>query len=277
MTQEFGGHDDDVLSGRNDPTGQGWEGLDDHDFAARLATGAGELLLGLRARPAGAGNLGEEGDLHSNEYLLRAIREHRSGDQILSEESEDDPVRLEARRVWIIDPLDGTREYTEAGRTDWAVHVALWEDDALAAGAVALPARGLLLRDDDPARPSGEASTAPRVVVSRTRPPAIALDIAAVLGGSIFPLGSAGAKTAAVVLGEAEAYVHAGGQYEWDSAAPVAVAVAAGLHASRIDGSPLVYNRSDPRLPDLLICRPELAEPIIETVMRRSAAGRADD
>jgi 3'(2'), 5'-bisphosphate nucleotidase len=166
-------------------------------------------------------------------------------------------------RVWIVDPLDGTREYGEVPRTDWAVHVALVVDGTPVAGAVALPARGLTLATDAaPALPPrGEGS--PRVVVSRSRPPAAATRIADALGGELVSLGSAGAKAMAVVLGEADVYPHSGGQYEWDSAAPVAVAAAAGLHVSRLDGSPLVYNRPDPYLPDLLVCRPELADRVI--------------
>ncbi|MBA3525259.1 MAG: 3'(2'),5'-bisphosphate nucleotidase CysQ, partial [Geodermatophilaceae bacterium] len=106
----------------------------------------------------------------------------------------------------------------------------------------------------------------PRLIVSRTRPPAVVDAIAARIGGVLVPMGSAGAKAMAVVRGEAEAYVHSGGQYEWDSAAPVAVALACGLHATRIDGSQLIYNNADPYLPDLLICRPELAAVILEVI-----------
>ncbi|HLT69782.1 MAG TPA: 3'(2'),5'-bisphosphate nucleotidase CysQ [Acidimicrobiales bacterium] len=241
---------------------------DDHTLAARLATQAGELLVGLRDRAARDGGptgraLGREGDRLAHELLVTALSEARPDDAVLSEEGAADPHRLEARRVWIVDPLDGTREYGEPPRTDWAVHVALVVDGEPVAGAVALPGRGLTLATDPPPGPPPPAPARPRVVVSRSRPPAEAARVAAALGGELVPLGSAGAKAMAVVLGEADVYVHSGGQYEWDSAAPVAVARAAGLHASRLDGSPLVYNRPDPWLPDLLVCRPELAEAVV--------------
>ncbi|QZY44920.1 3'(2'),5'-bisphosphate nucleotidase CysQ [Mycolicibacterium austroafricanum] len=246
---------------------------DDHALAARLATEAGELLLDVRSELAGAP--AEErkaaGDKQSHDFLVAALTAERPDDAVLSEEGVDDPVRLSARRVWIVDPLDGTREFSELGRTDWAVHVALWEHNGssgeLVAGAVALPAQGATLATPTvPAPPAGPS--APRVVVSRTRPPAVALAVREALGGTLVEMGSAGAKVASVVQGLADVYVHAGGQYEWDSAAPVAVARAAGLHTSRIDGSPLVYNRRDPLLPDLIVCRPELAEAVLAVTAR---------
>ena len=181
---------------------------------------------------------------------------------MLSEEGIDNPIRLTAERVWIVDPLDGTREFSELGRDDWAVHVALWQAGELVAGAVALPAQGVTLATPNVADPPA-APANPRIVVSRTRPPAIALAVRDALNGMLVEMGSAGAKVASVVQGLADVYVHAGGQYEWDSAAPVAVARAAGLHTSRIDGSPLEYNRPDPLLPDLIVCRPELAEAVL--------------
>jgi len=197
---------------------------------------------------------------------MAALAEHRPEDAVLSEEaSEEDranSVRLTAQRVWIVDPLDGTREFSELGRDDWAVHVALWESGELVAGAVALPAQGVTLATPDVAAPPTAPAT-PRIVVSRTRPPAVALTVRDALDGTLVEMGSAGAKVASVVQGLADVYVHAGGQYEWDSAAPVAVARAAGLYTSRIDGSPLLYNRADPLLPDLIVCRPELAEAVL--------------
>jgi 3'(2'), 5'-bisphosphate nucleotidase len=171
-------------------------------------------------------------------------------------------LRLSAQRVWIVDPLDGTREFSELGRDDWAVHVALWESGELVAGAVALPAQGVTLATPDVAAPPAAPAT-PRIVVSRTRPPAVALAVRDALDGILVEMGSAGAKVASVVQGLADVYVHAGGQYEWDSAAPVAVARAAGLHTSRIDGSPLVYNQTDVLLPDLIVCRAELADAVL--------------
>jgi 3'(2'), 5'-bisphosphate nucleotidase len=245
---------------------------EDHTLAARLATEAGRLLVDLRARagdqdpPLEGKALGAEGDRRAHELLMAGLAAARPDDAVLSEEGVADPARLTADRVWIVDPLDGTREYGEVPRTDWAVHVALVVGGDAVAGAVALPGRDLTLASDPapPAPPAWEGP--PRVVVSRSRPPAEAAAVAEALGGELVPLGSAGAKTMAVVLGDADVYVHNGGQYEWDSAAPVAVARAAGLHASRIDGSPLVYNRPDPYLPDLVVCQPELAERVLAAV-----------
>lgn len=237
---------------------------EDHELAGRLATEAGELLLGVRIEFADAESADRKaaGDKRSHDFLMAALAEHRPGDAVLSEEGADDKVRLNSERVWIVDPLDGTREFSELGREDWAVHVALWERGELVAGAVALPAQGVTLATPAVAAPPA-APGAPRVVVSRTRPPAVALAVRDALGGTLVEMGSAGAKVASVVQGISDVYVHAGGQYEWDSAAPVAVARAAGLFTSRIDGSPLVYNQSDVSLPDLIVCRPELADAVL--------------
>jgi 3'(2'), 5'-bisphosphate nucleotidase len=239
----------------------------DAALAVRLARGAGALLVTLRTelRSADPRELRAAGDARSHEWLATALGRARPADAVLSEEGVDDPARLSADRVWIVDPLDGTREFAESGRVDWAVHVALWSRShgGLVAGAVALPGQGVVLASDPaPALPPASPGP-PRLVVSRTRPPAAATAVAEALSGELVPLGSAGAKAMAVVQGVADAYVHSGGQYEWDSAAPVAVAAAAGLHTSRIDGSPLLYNATDPRLPDLVICRPELAGAIL--------------
>ncbi len=242
----------------------------EHDahLALRLAEGAGELLLGVRdGGELGGRALADEGDRVAQEYLAAQLQARRPGDAVLSEEAADDPARLSASRVWIIDPLDGTREYSE-GRHDWAVHVALWEDGNLVAGAVALPGRGRVFSTADPSavpeRPTGPL----QVAVSRTRPPEQAQWLVDELGAELVPMGSAGYKAMAVLLGEVDAYVHAGGQYEWDSAAPVAVAQAAGLSASRIDGSALHYNQASPWLPDLVVCRPEAAEAILDVIGR---------
>lgn len=245
--------------------------MSDHALAARLATEAGELLLGVRAELANetAQARRAAGDQRSHDFLVAALRAERSEDAILSEEGgteEAEPARLRAGRVWIVDPLDGTREFSELDRTDWAVHVALWRREGgsgeLVAGAVALPAQGITLATPQVAAPP-QAPTVPRIVVSRTRPPAVALAVKEALDGDLVEMGSAGAKVASVILGLADVYVHAGGQYEWDSAAPVAVARAAGLHTSRIDGAPLTYNQKDPKLPDLIVCRPEYAEAVL--------------
>jgi len=238
--------------------------VNDHELAATLATQAGRLLLEVRTEfaDADADERKAAGDARSHEFLMERLAAARPGDAVLSEEGADDPIRLRSHRVWIVDPLDGTREFSELGRDDWAVHVALWSDGELIAGAVALPAQGVTLATPDvPAPPPAPA--VPRIVVSRTRPPAVALRVQNELSGDLVEMGSAGAKVAAVVQGRAEVYVHAGGQYEWDSAAPVAVARAAGLHTSRIDGSPLRYNQADVLLPDLVVCRPQYADAVL--------------
>lgn len=238
--------------------------MSDDDLAAALATKAGRLLLDVRIElaDASADERKAAGDKRSHDFLMAALAAERPDDAVLSEEGADDPIRLGSRRVWIVDPLDGTREFSELDREDWAVHVALWQDGELIAGAVALPAQGVTLATPSvPGPPTAPA--APRIVVSRTRPPAVALEVRDRLNGTLVEMGSAGAKVAAVVQGRADVYVHAGGQYEWDSAAPVAVARAAGLHTSRIDGSPLRYNQSSPKLPDLVVCRPEYAEAVL--------------
>jgi 3'(2'), 5'-bisphosphate nucleotidase len=208
--------------------------------------------------------LGKEGDAAANRLLVAALRERRPGDGLLSEESRDDGKRRDHSRVWIIDPVDGTREYAE-GRADWAVHVALAINGVAEIGAVALPGLDLVLRSDRPV-PLSPTGSPPRMVVSRTRPAAEALAVAQALGAELLPMGSAGAKAMAIVRGEADIYLHSGGQYEWDSCAPVAVARAHGLHCSRIDGAPLVYNCEDVYLPDLLICRPELAAHVLALI-----------
>jgi 3'(2'), 5'-bisphosphate nucleotidase len=245
---------------------------EDDELAAMLGTHAGQLLLAIRSElgDASADERKRAGDKRSHEFLMEALSTRRPGDIVLSEEGRDDPARLSADRVWIVDPLDGTREFSELDRTDWAVHVALWDRAAgergdLVAGAVALPAQGITLSTPTVSAPPPWGGP-PRMIVSRTRPPKAALEVTQRLGGRLVEMGSAGAKAMAVVRGVADVYLHSGGQYEWDSAAPVAVARAAGLHTSRIDGSPLVYNRPDPLLPDLLICRPELADQVLAAV-----------
>jgi 3'(2'), 5'-bisphosphate nucleotidase len=277
---------------------------DDHALARDLAALAGERLLALRAQGGEQDDLRKAGDRQSHDFLTAELAARRPGDVVLSEEGADNPARLAARRVWIVDPLDGTREFGEPGRTDWAVHVALWErsdtgdSGDLTAGAVALPAQGMTLSTADlqPAQseiepvitgsmtqragnagPGGEAAGVGgagagqvtgkiRIVVSRSRPPAFVRNISGLIDAELVPLGSAGAKVAAVVNGEVDAYVHGGGFYEWDTAAPVAVARAAGLHASRIDGSALAYNQSDLLMPDILVCRPALAGTLLRAI-----------
>lgn len=239
---------------------------DDVVVATQVAGRASELLLELRSSLAGADPkfLRDEGDRRSHELITQLLAELRPGDPILSEEGVHDGDRMGASRVWIVDPLDGTREFGELTRDDWAIHVALCIDGQPTAAAVALPAQGVTVNTADPPV-LAEANGAPlRILVSRTRAPGFVAGIAEATGAEVIPMGSAGAKAIAVAQGRADAYIHAGGQYEWDSAAPVGVCLAAGLHASRIDGSRLEYNRADPWLPDILVCRKELAPRLLE-------------
>ena len=249
--------------------------MTDGDLAAHLAEAAGAVLRAIRASGAPSDDalagdaLGKAGDAAANRLIVDALRHQRPDDGLLSEEERDDSERLAKSRVWIVDPVDGTREYAEItdgrARTDWAVHVALAIDGVAAVGAVALPGRGLLLRSDQP----GVVPPPParlRMLVSRTRPSAVAVAVANALDADIIAMGSAGAKAMAVVLGDADMYLHTGGQYEWDSCAPVAVALAYGLHCSRIDGTPLSYNNRDTYVPDLLICRPQHAATVLGEV-----------
>jgi 3'(2'), 5'-bisphosphate nucleotidase len=237
----------------------------DARLAADLARQAGELLLELRTGDLTGKQLSDAGDRAANEMLLRELAQHRPDDAVLSEESTDDPVRLRTDRVWIIDPLDGSREYGLPGRADWAVHVAVWQAGlGIIDAAVAQPALdAVYATDDGVAAPAAQRRV---ILVSDTRPPAFAGEVAAAVGAEVEPMGSAGAKAMAVLRGEAAAYLHSGGQWEWDSAAPVGVALAAGLHASRIDGTPLRYNSAHPYLPDLLICAPDLAVPMLAAI-----------
>ncbi|WP_067735736.1 3'(2'),5'-bisphosphate nucleotidase CysQ [Novosphingobium naphthalenivorans] len=239
--------------------------MNDGDLAAHLADQAGKILLQVRASGMFEGkSLGKAGDQTANQFLVHALRQQRPEDGLLSEEEKDNAERLAKERVWIVDPVDGTREYGEE-RTDWAVHVGMAVNGAPVLGAVALPGLGAVLRSDQP----GDIPAAPeklRMVVSRTRPAKEATGVCEAIGGELVPMGSAGAKAMAILRGEADIYLHSGGQYEWDSMAPAAVALGWGLHASRIDGSPLVYNQQDVYMPDLLICRKEHADMVLEKV-----------
>lgn len=245
---------------------------DDHAAAAQIATEAGELLLDVRDRlftmGADTWTVRDTGDMEAHHFIFDELSRRFPDDGILSEEGRDDLKRLDKDRVWIIDPLDGTREFSERGRSDWAVHVALAESGVPTAGAVALPAIGETLATHPAPQLGPPHEGRPKMVVSRSRPPAAAIIVAEAIDAELLALGSAGAKAMAVVLGHADIYAHSGGQYEWDNCAPAAVAMAAGLHASRCDGSALDYNYADPWLPDLVICREELAAPALEALRR---------
>lgn len=241
---------------------------DDADLARHIADIAGRLLMELRESGLFEGKaLGQAGDRTANAFIIEALKANRPEDALLSEEEADNPIRLKASRVWIVDPLDGTREYGE-GRDDWAVHVALSIDGVPCVGAVALPGLGLTLCSGNPPIVPPPAQRL-RMVVSRTRPAAEALAVAEALDADLIPMGSAGAKAMAVVRGEADIYLHTGGQHEWDNCAPAAVALAAGLHVSRADGSPLSYNNANTYLPDLLICRKEHADHVLRILDQR--------
>jgi 3'(2'), 5'-bisphosphate nucleotidase len=249
----------------------------DDVLAQDLADRAGQLLLDLRARGGDPDVLRKSGDRRSHEFLTAEFAAHRPSDTVLSEEGIDNKGRLTADRVWIVDPLDGTREFGEDGRTDWAVHVALWERGAanggLTAGAVALPAQGQVLSTVSPPAVPDKVDGGPlRIVVSRSRAPLFVRKVAEIASAELVPCGSAGAKVATVIRGETDAYVHGGGFYEWDTAAPVAVARAAGFHTSRIDGAPLAYNRADPLMPDILVCRPAIAGLLLEAIREATHA-----
>jgi 3'(2'), 5'-bisphosphate nucleotidase len=239
-------------------------------LATRLAVEAGRVLLELQdemyERRAPAWQIMDTGDLASHRFLLEELRRLRPDDAVLSEEGVEDPRRFSTDRVWIVDPLDGTNEFGERGRHDWAVHVALWDHGVFAAGAVSLPALDMVFATDPAPVVPNVTRDHPRLITSRNRNPPAAVLVANALGCDAVRLGSAGAKAMAVVLGEADIYVHDGGMYQWDSAAPAAVAEAAGLHVSRIDGSPLVYNLRDPWLPDFIVCRAELSGPVLEAL-----------
>lgn len=239
--------------------------LSDVALARHIAEVAGKLLLDLQQSGLFEGKaLGKAGDRVANAFIMEALAAQRPDDAVLSEEEAADSARLAAKRVWIVDPLDGTREYGEA-RTDWAVHIALSIDGKPSIGAVALPGLpATLCSETCPAPAANEGRL--RMLVSRTRPAAEALAVAEALDAELVPMGSAGAKAMAVVRGEADIYLHSGGQYEWDNCAPAAVALAAGLHASRMDGSPLTYNHENPYLPDLLICPPGLVDRIMKVL-----------
>ena len=241
---------------------------DDHELAAWLADQAGERLLEVRERGLVGRELKDAGDRAAHEMLVELLAHHRPQDSVLSEEGADDKRRLSASRVWIVDPLDGTREFSEPPRVDWAVHVALWEDGELTAGAVAQPALHETYSTGRPPVVPPRTSTRIRIAVSRTRPPAFVEALAEEIDAELVPMGSAGVKVISVVRDVTDAYVHAGGQYEWDNAAPVAVARAAGLFCSRVDGSDLRYNQDDVSLPDLVVCRPELSARILDFVRR---------
>lgn len=247
--------------------------LRDSELASHLAVEAGQRLVELRGAGLVGSALKDAGDRVSQQFLSAALSSCRPHDGVLSEEDVDDGARLAKDRVWIIDPLDGTREYSEQGRVDWAVHVALWEHGELVAGAVSLPATGLVYSSENAAAAPPPGRDRIRLAVSRSRPPAFVSQLADELDAELVAMGSAGVKAMSVLAGETDAYVHAGGQYEWDSAAPVAVARAAGLHASRLDGSALKYNQSSPWLPDLIICRqPVLAR--LQHAIRRVNTGQ---
>lgn len=246
--------------------------MTDHVLARHLAAQARDLLVDLRRTGASGPGLGQEGDRAAHALLMASLRRHRPEDAVLSEENGEKVANPRAGRLWIVDPLDGTREYCDPTRDDWAVHVALADRGQLVAGAVALSTGDTFDTASPAPLPPPPPRARPRVVVSRSHRPPLVDALASVLDVDLVPMGSAGVKTIEVCTGRADAYVHDGGQWEWDSAAPVAVAVAAGAHASRIDGGPLRYGNQHPYVEDLLVCRPELAPVLLSAL--REAVGR---
>lgn len=251
--------------------------LTDAALAAAVAAEAGELLLGVREEVGfhDPYYLGDVGDMRANALILDRLRRHRPGDAVLSEEAVDDLSRVQADRVWIVDPVDGTHEFSLPGHDDWAVHIALWQRGAggpeggLTDAVVALPATGEVFRSDTVTPPPPRREGPIRIAASASRPPAVLWRLREHLDIQPVRIGSAGAKAMAVVRGDVDAYIHAGGQWEWDSAAPAGVVTAAGLHASRLDGSPMIYNCPDPYLPDFVMCRSELADVLLDIIRRR--------
>lgn len=257
----------------NDELFRSWEGLSDAEFSTVLAEHTGKLLVQHREQLIARGNvsvwqLKDSGDMLAHHFLMDAFRTLRPDDAVLSEEGHDDRKRVHARRVWIVDPLDGTNEYGE-GRSDWAVHIALWEDNHLSAGAVSLPSINTVFSTDPAPVVPPKVDDKPRLVTSRNRAPYAAILVAENMDCTAFRLGSAGAKAMSIVMGEADIYVHDGGMHQWDTAAPAAVAQAAGLHVSRIDGSPLEYNDADTWLPDFLVCRADYADEVLMSIWGR--------
>ena len=248
---------------------------DDLALALEAAQRAAIVLRALRGDDTLQGEaLGRAGDRQANAAIVQLLQRERPGDGLLSEELAPDASRLQRQRVWIVDPLDGTREYAEpGGRSDWAVHVALCVDAVPRVAVVALPARDQSWHTGAPATLPPSPAGAWRIAVSRTRAPALALRVADKLGARLLPMGSVGAKVAAVLRGEVHAYLHAGGMHEWDSCAPVAVARAHGLHASRLDGSPCRFNQAEPLTPDLLVCRPECAATLLQVAAELAGVG----
>ncbi len=255
----------------------------DRQLALDVSEKAAQNLLRIRREGFLKGESGralsDVGDRISEEIIRSMIESERPDDAILSEEQmTEDQRRFYAERVWIIDPLDGSREFGTEANADWAIHVALWNrsqsdtngfhEGKIALSVVTIPATGETYTSFWTQKRDYDIETPIRIVVSNTRAPEWLSDLGAYLNVTLLPRGSAGVKAMEVVAGRADAYVHSGGQYEWDSAAPVGVSLAAGLHASRLDGTPLRYNQPDPYLPDLVICKKTLAPLLLEAIWK---------
>ncbi len=235
--------------------------ISDSRLTNQIAEGCGNILKGVRTSGLLRGlALGDAGDTLAQEWISRVLAQHRPDDGFLSEEDTDDLSRLDKKRVWIVDPLDGTKEFS-TGRQDWAIHIALVIDGKPAHAAVGMPDLGVTFKSSEARAVTGPLAR--RFVVSRNRPPQVASYIAEQMGYTTRGIGSAGAKAMQVLLGDFDGYIHAGGQYEWDQAAPVGVALAAGLWCSRLDGSEITFNQEDTYIPDLLICRPEIKDEVL--------------
>lgn len=268
--------------------------MNDSELSRDVAIEAGRLLLDLRATygdldPADvdtANRLRKEADRASHLLIADRISAARPDDVILSEEGKDDPARLVADRVWIVDPLDGTFEFGQ-GRSDFAVHIVLWVRDALSptgarlvASTVELPAQGLTRTDIDTPDVSFALPTDRpiRIVASRSRAPKWLPDAVAVLADrmgrevEVIDVGSVGAKVNEILCGRADAYVHDTGFYEWDVAAPYAVAHRYGLHASHVGGEPIRFNQDPPYVTSLLVSIPTLLDDLTSVFAEASGS-----
>jgi len=243
--------------------------IDDHQLAGLAAQVTGEVLAELRREAFRDGwmiwEVRDEGDRRAHDRLVEELGSARPDDVVLSEEGVDDARRLDAERVWIVDPLDGTVDYSSPYSDDYAVHVALVVNGVPTAAAVSLPALGRLYGTATSPRPADPLRDRPVVIASRAQAH-WGQALAEELGGDAVTAGSAGVKAMAVVAGEADVYIHPTGLYEWDVCAPAAVARAAGLFVSGIDGSELEFNRARPVVPGLVVCRPELASAVLEAL-----------
>lgn len=243
----------------------------DHQLAAALAAKAGQALSELRERPHSGGfdpwGLRDEGDRLAHNLLVELLGSHRPDDIVLSEEGREDRRRLDADRTWIIDPLDGTHDYPFLDSIEWAVHVALVEEQRPTAAAVAVPGMDQVFATDLGSAAEPMDRDQPLVISGRSNA-YLASEVAETIGGKLTACGSSGVKAMLVVSGAVDVYVHGSGLYEWDVCAPAAVAEALGMVVTDLEGDEIVYNKSQPIVRGLVISRPEFAEATRDTLDR---------